>query len=89
LAQVRVIIEDTGLGISPQNMSHLFEPFFTTKPDGTGLGLAITQRIIHEHRGKIDVESRPGQGTTFIVTLPVSAPAGQPGADPSVGSKAA
>jgi signal transduction histidine kinase len=68
-------------------MPHLFEPFFTTKPDGTGLGLAITQRIIHEHRGKIDVESRPGQGTTFIVTLPI-AREGEP-SDPSVGRKAA
>lgn len=87
VAQVRVVIQDTGIGISPQNMPHLFEPFFTTKPDGTGLGLAITRRIIHEHRGKIDVESRPGQGTTFILTLPI-APEGQP-AHPSVGRKAA
>lgn len=71
-AQLRVIIEDTGAGISAENMPHLFEPFFTTKPAGTGLGLAITQRIIHEHRGRIDVESRPGLGTTFIVTLPAS-----------------
>lgn len=89
LAQVRVMVEDTGTGISPQNMPHLFEPFFTTKPDGTGLGLAITQRIIHEHGGRIDVESRPGQGTTFIVTLPISALEAQGGADPSVGPKAA
>lgn len=86
-AQVRVIIEDTGSGISAQNMPHLFEPFFTTKPAGTGLGLAITQRIIHEHRGKIDVESRPGQGTTFIVTLPII-PEPQRGAGPSVAPKA-
>jgi two-component system NtrC family sensor kinase len=83
------MVEDTGTGISPQNMPHLFEPFFTTKPDGTGLGLAITQRIIHEHGGRIDVESRPGQGTTFIVTLPISALEAQGGADPSVGPKAA
>jgi signal transduction histidine kinase len=71
-AHFRVIIEDTGAGISAENMPHLFEPFFTTKPAGTGLGLAITQRIIHEHRGKIDVESRPAVGTTFIVMLPAS-----------------
>jgi two-component system sensor histidine kinase AtoS len=68
-SDVRVIIEDTGMGISAENMPRLFEPFFTTKPAGTGLGLAITQRIIHEHRGKIDVESQPAQGAAFIVTL--------------------
>ena len=75
LAQCRIIIQDTGAGIPAEDMPHLFEPFFTTKPAGTGLGLAITQRIIHEHRGKIDVESRPGLGTTFIVTLPASSEA--------------
>jgi two-component system NtrC family sensor kinase len=88
VGQIRVVIEDNGIGIPPQNLPHLFEPFFTTKPAGTGLGLAITQRIIHEHRGKIDVESRPGQGTTFIVTLPTSAPEAQRGAGASVGPKA-
>jgi len=72
--QLQIRIEDTGVGIPPENMPHLFEPFFTTKPAGTGLGLAITQRIIHEHRGKIGVESQPGQGTNFIVTLPASSP---------------
>jgi len=69
--QLRVTIKDTGPGIAPRDMERLFEPFFTTKPAGTGLGLPITQRIIQEHRGAIEVESSPGQGTTFSITLPV------------------
>ncbi|MGO8927768.1 MAG: two-component system sensor histidine kinase NtrB [Limisphaerales bacterium] len=70
---LRVTIKDTGAGIPPENMARLFEPFFTTKPKGTGLGLPITRRIILEHRGDISVESRPGQGATFQILLPVSA----------------
>jgi signal transduction histidine kinase len=84
----RVTIEDTGVGIPAENMPHLFEPFFTTKPEGTGLGLAITQRIIHEHRGQIDVESRPGHGTSFIVTLPLSSTAASTGTNTGVGNEA-
>jgi signal transduction histidine kinase len=72
---LRVRITDTGVGIPAENLGRLFEPFFTTNPDGTGLGLPITQRIIQEHRGTISVESRPGEGTTFSIVLPV-APAG-------------
>jgi two-component system sensor histidine kinase AtoS len=67
---LRVVIQDSGTGISAEHMPHLFEPFFTTKSDGTGLGLAISQRIIQEHRGTIDVESQPGSGARFIVTFP-------------------
>ncbi len=73
LAQLRVTIRDTGIGISPENMRHLFEPFFTTKQNGTGLGLPITRRIIQEHRGAITVDSQPGQGTTFQILLPALA----------------
>jgi signal transduction histidine kinase len=68
---LRVSIRDTGGGISPEHQAKLFEPFFTTKPEGTGLGLAITQRIIQEHGGRVTVESPPGQGTTFHITLPL------------------
>jgi signal transduction histidine kinase len=71
LRRLQVVIQDTGEGILPEHMSHLFEPFFTTKAAGTGLGLAITRRIIQEHGGSISVESRPGQGTTFTVLLPL------------------
>jgi signal transduction histidine kinase len=68
--QVRVTIKDTGPGIPPENLPRLFEPFFTTKPEGTGLGLAITRHIIHEHRGAIEAESDPSQGTVFRIILP-------------------
>ncbi len=67
---VRVLIQDNGTGIPPENMDRLFEPFFTTKPDGTGLGLAITRRIIQEHHGVIAVESELNKGTTLSFTLP-------------------
>jgi signal transduction histidine kinase len=50
----------------------IFSPFFTTKPRGSGLGLAIVRKIVDAHDGRIDVESAPGQGTRFRVTLPVS-----------------
>lgn len=69
--RLRVLIRDTGAGILPEHMSHLFEPFFTTKDSGTGLGLATTRRIVQEHEGAISVESRPGQGTTFAILLPL------------------
>ena len=67
---VRVTIADTGTGISREHLKHLFEPFFTTKKNGTGLGLPITQRIIQEHAGVINVESRAGGGSTFHVLIP-------------------
>lgn len=68
---LRVSFTDTGSGISAENLARLFSPFFTTKREGTGLGLAITRRIIHEHNGAITVESKPGEGTTFHVFLPL------------------
>lgn len=68
--EVRLVIRDTGVGISTEHMAHLFEPFFTTKKTGTGLGLAITRRIIHEHHGLISAESTPGRGTSFQILLP-------------------
>jgi two-component system NtrC family sensor kinase len=69
---VQVEITDTGCGISPENMKKLFTPFFSTKTKGTGLGLAAVQRIVERHKGKIKVRSRVGQGTTFIVSLPLA-----------------
>jgi signal transduction histidine kinase len=65
-----VTIQDSGAGISPENMGRLFEPFFTTKSNGTGLGLPITHRIIQEHRGSIRVDSQPNKGATFSILLP-------------------
>jgi len=70
MAQVE--ITDTGCGISPENMKKLFTPFFSTKTKGTGLGLAAVQRILERHRGKVKVRSRLGEGTTFIISLPLA-----------------
>lgn len=69
---VKVRVKDTGTGISPENMEKIFTPFFTTKEPGkgVGLGLAISYGIIEQHGGKIEVESAPGKGTTFTVSLP-------------------
>jgi signal transduction histidine kinase len=67
--KIKIHIRDTGSGIAPENLSRLFEPFFTTKKDGTGLGLAICQRVAQEHQGFIEVQSEPGRGSTFIVSL--------------------
>jgi len=69
---VKVEIADSGCGIPPEVRAKIFEPFFTTKPagEGSGLGLHISQKIIHKHQGKIEVESQPGQ-TRFSVWLPL------------------
>ena len=69
---VEVLVEDNGAGIPEEGLQQIFEPFFTSKgrDQGTGLGLSISQRIIEEHGGRIDVESRLGEGTCFTVLLP-------------------
>jgi two-component system, sporulation sensor kinase E len=66
-----VSISDTGKGIPEEVLTRIFEPFFTTKKKGSGLGLMIVQRIIRDHTGRIDVESKPGKGTTFRIWLPL------------------
>ncbi|WNG37581.1 response regulator [Archangium minus] len=70
-------VGDTGLGIPPENMANLFEPFFTTKSEGegTGLGLFICKSILESFGGTITAESRPGEGTTFRLTMPPHASA--------------
>ena len=65
-------ITDTGPGIEEKDLPHIFDPFFTTKIGGTGLGLAIAHRIIEEHDGNIEVQSKVGVGTTFRVYLPLT-----------------
>jgi len=69
---VMVEFSDSGVGIAPEDMNRIFEPFFSTKDngDGTGLGLSISYRIIQNHGGRIEAESREGEGTTFRVFLP-------------------
>ena len=67
---VWVSVADTGGGIPQEQINRIFEPFYTTKKKGTGLGLMIVQRIVRAHGGKIEVESRVGQGTTFRIWLP-------------------
>jgi signal transduction histidine kinase len=69
-----VIISDTGIGIRHENLSKLFEPFFTTKKKGkgVGLGLSVAYGIIEEHGGKIYVDSKPGNGATFRILLPLN-----------------
>jgi signal transduction histidine kinase len=69
---VTVDVADTGPGIAPEIADKIFNPFFTSKPRGSGLGLAIVRKILDAHDGRIDVNSAPGQGTRFRVTLPVS-----------------
>jgi len=66
----RLTVRDTGPGISPDVLPRIFDPFYTTKTEGTGLGLSISYGIVRDHKGTIDVESLPGQGTTFILTFP-------------------
>ena len=72
---VQITIQDTGVGIPPTALTHIFEPFFTTKGpgEGSGLGLAQVHGIIGQHGGRIGVESRPGEGTTFTIYLPTMA----------------
>jgi two-component system, NtrC family, sensor kinase len=75
VSSVQLEVEDDGVGIPEEILSNLFEPFFTTKEKGhgVGLGLAISKGIAERHRGRIDVESKPGRGTKFTITLPVDA----------------
>lgn len=68
---VTVEVRDNGRGIEADKMEHIFTPFFTTKNRGTGLGLALCQKIVSDHRGFLKVESTPGKGTVFTVSLPL------------------
>ena len=70
---IQIKVKDTGHGIAPEHLTKIFDPFFTTKSKGSGLGLAITHKIIEGHSGTIGVESAPGKGSTFILSLPVAA----------------
>ncbi len=67
---VRLVVADTGCGITAEHQPKIFEPFFTTKERGTGLGLAVTHGIIQSHGGTIRIDSREGEGTTVVIELP-------------------
>jgi len=70
---VEIAFSDTGPGIPPERLRKIFDPFFTTKEKGTGLGLSVVYGIVERHGGRIDVESRVGEGTTFTFLLPAAA----------------
>ncbi len=69
---VRLEISDTGQGIAPELKEKIFDPFFSTRHEGVGLGLPIAYRIIREHGGTLELKSKVGKGTTFIISFPVS-----------------
>ena len=69
---IRVEVEDTGSGIDPENLHNIFNPFYSTKESGLGLGLPLVYKIITSHRGQIEVDNHPGEGVTFIITLPAT-----------------
>jgi PAS domain S-box-containing protein len=72
---IELIVADTGRGIPADQLAKIFDPFFTTKSAGTGLGLSISRRIVADHGGRIQIHSRPAEGTEFVLRFPVM-PAG-------------
>jgi signal transduction histidine kinase len=75
---IQLEVCDTGTGIPAEHLLRIFEPLYTTKPGGTGLGLYIVQEIVAVHDGQVTVQSTVGQGTTFTITLPITADAQMP-----------
>lgn len=82
--EVMLTVSDTGCGMSKEVQQSCFEPFFTTKPasEGTGLGLSICRDLVRELDGQLTVESRPGEGTTFTLVVPLAEPSSESLADP-------
>ncbi|MEL6821457.1 MAG: ATP-binding protein [Calditrichota bacterium] len=68
--KVIIDVSDTGVGIAAEHLEKIFNPFFTTRPEGTGLGLSICNRLIEEHEGTLEVQSREGEGSRFTIVLP-------------------
>jgi len=67
---LKLEVEDSGCGISEENLTKIFDPYFTTRPSGSGLGLAVVHNIVEAHQGQITVQSRPGQGSRFTIIIP-------------------
>ena len=69
---MQVAIADNGVGMDEDTQAQIFDPFFTTKEvgEGTGLGLSIVKGILDDHRATLELESKPGEGTTFLITFP-------------------
>jgi signal transduction histidine kinase len=86
--QVCIQVTDTGLGISEEDLPHIFDPFYRARQagrehvEGSGLGLSIVKTVVEQHHGQVTVESTPGKGSTFRVTLPVVQPMPQAAAPP-------
>jgi signal transduction histidine kinase len=74
-------ISDSGPGVPEAVRKRVFEPFFSTKEEGTGLGLSIAARIVEEHGGTLELESREGEGATFVIGLPIKEDAGEHDSD--------
>ena len=72
--EIGVRVEDTGVGLDPENAEKIFDPFFTTKPHGIGMGLSISRTIVESHEGKLWATPRPAGGTIFQFTIPVQSP---------------
>jgi two-component system, NtrC family, sensor histidine kinase HydH len=68
--RLKIIVEDDGPGIPPDIIDSVFDPYVTTKPEGTGLGLALSKKIVDDHRGRLTLDSREGQGTRAVIDLP-------------------
>ena len=71
-SSVKISVADSGCGVTPENLKNIFAPYFTTKTQGTGLGLAICCNLLDKYAGAIEVQSTPGEGTTFSVYLPLA-----------------
>jgi len=67
---IKLMIEDSGIGIPEKDFTQIFDPFFSTKDEGSGLGLSIVYKLVEAHQGEIKVESQEGEGTKFVIFLP-------------------
>ena len=70
--RLRVVVRDTGCGLSADEVARIFQPFYTTHPGGTGLGLPLVRRIVEAHGGHVHVVSAPGRGTSVVIDLPAA-----------------